>query len=173
MLLLYNNNYIDKRQKISYYLGMGLLQDERLILDIAKRVADKLNKQIAMGHETFAFSIVIGVAVLKDLVLDPASDFAPIVGQIVLSLPVSAFLMYFLWGKGYFNKQKGRIFWWLLGIFIDTTWLFNLIPITTVTVLMAWRTVHKKGIKAQVSLDKLHEKTLEELEKIEIEADED
>ncbi len=125
---------------------------ERLVTDLAQRVASKLNQFIAQGHDTTAFSIAILLALLKDGV-DIGLDFTvigeiPIVGQ-PPGIFISAVLMYFLWGKGYFNRTKVKILLWGLGFFADNLpILINDLPMTMLTVLMAWHVVSKRAEKA-------------------------
>lgn len=146
------------------------LEKERMIFsveDLAQRVADKLNKMIAQGHENTAFAIAVFLAILKDIV-DIGLDFfgigeIPILGQLP-GLFISAILMYFLWGKGWFNKTKVKLVLWGLGFFVDNLpFLINDLPMTTLTVFVAWHVIRKRARRAEQDLEKLHELTEEEL----------
>ncbi|MEK7643142.1 MAG: hypothetical protein AAB372_01710 [Patescibacteria group bacterium] len=151
-----------------------LLDAERLkhlVVDAAERVARKLNELIAQGHDTTAFSIALFLALLKDVVLDFLLDFTgigliPVLGQLP-GLFVSAALMYFLWGKGWFLAPRVRIIWWIFGFFFDNLPLFEELPITIIVVLYAWHIVRKRAEKAQAQLENLNSLTERELEEIE------
>ncbi len=149
---------------------MGRLQQERFqdkismeesVKDLSERVAAKLNQLIAQGHDTIAFGIAIGLAILKDGV-----DEIPIIGWF-LGLFVSATLMYFLWGKGWFNQTKVKIILWGFGLFFDNIPILSVIPISVLTILMAWHIVRKRAKKAEEDLAELGKKTQEELEVLE------
>ncbi len=149
-------------------------EEEKSVFEVAERVAKKLNKLIEDGHDSTAFFIAILLAALKDFV-DLGLNFVligmfPILGQLP-GLFISAVLMYFLWGKGWFNKTKIKIIWWVFGLFFDNLPLLNTMPITVFTVLMAWHVVRKKARKAEEDLEELNEKTIEELEEIEKETE--
>lgn len=139
--------------------------------DLAQRVAAKLNQMIAQGRENTAFAIAIFLAILKDG-LDIGIDFfivgeIPIIGQLP-GLFISATLMYFLWGKGWFNRTKVKIILWGLGFLVDNLpFLINDLPMTTLTVFMAWHIIRKRARQAEKDLEKLHELTEEELMAIE------
>ena len=172
-----NNRFPDEEEAMER-LYMARMQDkisaEKLVFVVAERVARKLNKLIEEGHDSAAFFIAIFLAAIKDSV-DWGSDLfliglIPIVGQLP-GLFISAILMYFLWGKGWFNKTKIKIIWWVFGLFFDNLPLLNDMPMTVFTVLMAWHVVRKKARKAEKDLEKLNEKTIEELEKIEKETE--
>lgn len=145
---------------------------EGFVIGIAERVAGKLNKLIEQGHDTTAFGIAIFLACIKDGV-DIGLDFLfgfgeiPILGQLI-GIFISASLMYFLWGKGWFNTTKVKILLWGLGFFADNLpFLINDLPMTVLTVLMAWHVMRKKAREAEEQMPKLFEKTIEELEAIE------
>jgi hypothetical protein len=149
--------------------------ENELVLEAAKRVAVKLNKLIEDGHDTTAFFIAIILASFKDCV-DLGLDLFFLIGEIPIlgQLPglfISATLMYFLWGKGWLNKTKIKIIWWVFGLFFDNLPLLNDIPMTVFTVLIAWHVVRKKAGQAEEDLEKLSEKTQEELEEIERETE--
>ncbi len=156
-------------------LNEGRMQDkisaEKFVFEAAQRVANKLNKLIDQGHDTIAFGIAIILAIIKDGV-DIGLDFIiigeiPIIGQLP-GLFISATLMYFLWGKGWFNTAKVKILLWGLGMFFDNLpFLINDLPMTVLTVLMAWHVVRERAKKAEENLRELSKKTQEELEAIE------
>lgn len=159
-------------------LNEGRMRDkistEKFVFEAAQRVAVKLNKLIEQGHDTTAFGIAIILACLKDGV-DIGLDFIiigeiPILGQLP-GLFISATLMYFLWGKGWFNTTKVKVLLWGLGLFVDNLpLLINDIPMTVLTVLMAWHVVRKRARKAEENMQELSKKTEEELITIEQEA---
>jgi hypothetical protein len=162
---------------------MARLQQERMqdkisaeqyVTELAQRAAGKLNQLIAQGHDTTAFGIAIILACLKDGV-DIGLDFIvigeiPILGQLP-GIFISASLMYFLWGKGWFNTTKVKILLWGLGMFFDNLpFLVNDLPMTVLTVFMAWHIVRERAKKAEEDLGELSKKTQEELGAIEQEA---
>ena len=172
-----NDMFLDEEERVAG-LHMARMQDkisaEKAVFEIAERVAKKLNKLIEDGHDTTAFFIAILLAAFKDCV-DLVLDFIligeiPILGQLP-GLFISAILMYFLWGKGWFNKTKIKIIWWVFGLFFDNLPLLNALPMTVFTVLMAWHVVRKKTEKSEEDLKDLIKKTIEELEKIERETE--
>lgn len=144
---------------------------EKFVLETAERVAIKLNKLIEQGHDTTAFGIAIILACLKDGV-DIGLDFIvvgeiPILGQLP-GLFISAILMYFLWGKGWFNTTKVKILLWGVGLVFDNLpLLINDLPMTVLTVFMAWHVVRKRARKAEENMQELNKKTIEELKIIE------
>lgn len=155
-------------------LHMARMQDkisaENFVFKTAERVAIKLNKLIEDGHDATAFFMAILLAAFKDCV-DLGIDLVligeiPILGQLP-GLFISATLMYFLWGKGWFNTTKIKIIWWVFGLFFDNLPLLNALPMTVFTVLMAWHVVRKKAEGAEENLKELKKKTMRELEEIE------
>ncbi len=139
---------------------------KKAVLDLAKSIADKLNKKIETGEETSAFVIALGIAILKDI-LDAGLtltliEFYPFLGQIP-GILVSAILMYFLWGKGWFLKWKARAILFVIG---DNIPLIDFLPLSTIMVLWAWRNVRKQAEEARGNMVDLHLKTFEELTKI-------
>ncbi|MBI2451093.1 MAG: hypothetical protein HYV52_02015 [Parcubacteria group bacterium] len=143
---------------------------DKAALAIAQRIANKLNNLIEQGHDTIAFLLAILLAFLKDgmdVILDlMLIGEIPIIGQMP-GILISAILMYFLWGKGWFNTTKVKIILWGLGVFADNLpFLINDLPLTVLTVLMAWHVVRKRAKKAKKDLDKLSKKTIKELEQI-------
>lgn len=172
------NNIFPDEEEIMSRLYIARRQDkisaDRIVFKAAKRVARKLNKLIEDGQDTNTFLIAIILAGFKDCVDLGLNLFLiglfPIIGQL-LGLFISATLMYFLWGKGWFNTTKIKIIWWVFGLIFDNLPLLNTMPMTVFTVLMAWHVVRKKARKAKENLEKLNEKTIEELEKIEKETE--
>jgi hypothetical protein len=139
------------------------------VTNAAKSLVDKLNKKIAMGEETTAFSIALLIAVIKDsmdIILDLAIiGLFPIIGQLI-GYFVSTFLFFFLLGKGWILNKKLKIMYWILGFFFDNLPLFNALPVSTLNVLYAWRVVRKNGEKAKKTkamFKELTEKQIEEL----------
>jgi len=147
-------------------LARRLATEKKVISDIAKRVADKLNQQIALGHETTAFLIAVSIAILKDL-LDILQLGIPLLGPFL-----SLILFYFLWGKGWFLSTRVKLIWWILGFFIDNLPFISVLPINTIIVLWAWRIVSKKAKKAENKLENLPIITERELQRLDENIDE-
>lgn len=145
------------------------IKAEESTLSAAKKLAGKLNQLIAQGHDTTAFSIALLLAALKDGV-DIGLDLIlvgeiPLVGQMP-GMFISATLVYFLWGKGWFNTAKIRIIIWGLGLVVDNAPLVNDLPMTVLTVLWAWHIVRERAQYAEKNKRELGEKTMDELEMI-------
>lgn len=134
----------------------------------AKGTAEKLEKMIAK-HNKEALLIVLALALIKDGAMDILLDFAgigliPIIGQIP-GYFISAVIFYLMWGKG---MLKGRIMAWALLLLIgDNLPLVEEFPITTFTVLFAWRGLVKRIKWAEAEKERLSEMTNDELEEIE------
>ncbi len=144
--------------------------------ELAEKLAAKLNRMIAEGEDTQAFVIATSLAVAKDS-LDVILTFTgigliPIVGALP-GIFLWVVLYTFTSGKGYFKKFKLRLAWWILGLFVDNLPLFSALPVNTLVVLYAWRVTRKRGSAARENLDRLHQSTAEELEKIDTELGED
>lgn len=137
----------------------------------AERIAGMLNKRIEEGEVTSAFTVAMAIAAFKDLVLDPIAGItAPVgIGFIIgaLSLLVSATLVLFLLGKGWFLRMRARLLLWGIGLFIDGIAGLSIIPINMAMVYIAWRNVKKDAEKARTDLGDLHNKTSSELEILE------
>lgn len=142
----------------------------------AERIARGMNQRIAEGEVTSTFAFAMGLAAFKDLVLDPLAGFTAIlgIGFIIgaLSLLVSATLLIFLYGKGFFLRAKARLLLWGLGLFIDGIAGIGVLPINMVMVYMAWRNVKNEAEKAKEDLGGLHTKTSAELAILEKEYEE-
>ena len=132
---------------------------------IAARIAARLNKRIAEGHDTSVLLIGLTLALFKDVVLDNALDFLGGIGEIPIlgQLPgylVSALLTYFIFGKNFVL----RFFF----MFFDVSPFFlNNLPMTTITVLLAWKEVRDRALQAESMLAELPGKTAEELTALE------
>jgi len=137
---------------------------------IAARIAARLNKRIAEGHDTSVLLIGLTLALFKDVVLDNALDFLGGIGEIPIlgQLPgylVSALLTYFMWGKGMFRKKIAlKVFLMLLDV---SPFFLNNLPMTTITVLLAWKEVRDRALQAESMLAELPGKTAEELTALE------
>jgi|SRR3989344_4619411 len=133
----------------------------------SKEIAGKLEKIIAR-YDKEALLIVLALALIKDGVADFLLDFAiigiiPILGQI-FGYFISAVIFYLMWGKG---MLKGKIMTWVLALFIgDSLPFLEEFPVTTFTVLFAWKTLVKKVKQAEADKERLFETTDEELEEI-------
>lgn len=133
-----------------------------------KGTAEKLEKMI-VKYDKEALLIVLALALIKDGAMDILLDFAgigliPILGQIP-GYFISAVIFYLMWGKG---MLKGRIMAWVLLLLIgDNLPLVEEFPITTFTVLFAWRGLVKRIKRAEAEKERLSEMTNDELEEIE------
>ena len=153
----------------------GRLSQARLttstLKDIAslnsKGIAEKLEKMIAK-YDKEALLIVLALAFIKDGAMDILLDLIgvgliPIIGQIP-GYFISAVIFYLMWGKG---MLKGRIMAWVLLLLIgDSLPFLEEFPITTFTVLFAWRGLVKKIKQAEADKERLSEATNEEFEEI-------
>ena len=135
----------------------------------AKGAAEKLEKMIAK-YDKEALLIVLALALIKDGAADVLLDFffgvglIPILGQIP-GYFISAVIFYLMWGKG---MLKGRIMAWVFLLLIgDSLPILEEFPITTFTVLFAWRGFVKKIKQAEADKERLAEATSDELEEIE------
>ena len=149
-----------------------ILSAEKAVTEVAQRVATKLNELIAQGHDTTAFAIAIGLTLLNDsldiiLGLLGVGDI-PLISEIPGWL-ITGILFYFLWGKGYFNNFKVKVILWGLGFFFESIPFIDWLPATTLSVIMAWHVVRKRGRQAEEELVKVNEMTEEELSDIEAE----
>lgn len=145
------------------------LSAEKFVVKAAERVAKKLNKMIETGHDDSAFMIALLLAAFKDFLdiilgilligLIPGVSF-------FIGLFLTSFMFFFMFGKGWFLKTRLKIWFWILGLFVDGLPVFSALPINVLLVLYAWRLTKKKMRKAEEDLDNLKEKTLEELEEI-------
>lgn len=151
------------------------------ILQISERIAGKLNKMIADGHETMPFLIALTLAFIKDfsdiglsllglmVSAGTAGALLPAVEAIatVVGWMLSGILTYFMWGKGYLNESKVRLTWYLLGFLFDNLPGINAMPMTVFLVIWAWHVVRKRARHAKKDLEELNQKTGTELEAIE------
>ncbi|MEK7630752.1 MAG: hypothetical protein AAB417_01865 [Patescibacteria group bacterium] len=155
---------------------------EREVRELAKKIAAKLEKQIRDGNDIVAISILLFLAFLKDGLLDVGLDFLfgfgeiPIIGQLP-GYAVSMILYYFMFGKGYFLKQRAkmnmRAWLFVLGFIVDGLPLVNNLPGTTVTVIHTIRLLKKRARKAKADLAALNTSTKAQLESLQKELDGD
>ena len=139
------------------------------ITDAGKRLAEKLNEEIARGNEDVAFFIALNIALFKDfqdiiLALVGLGEI-PLLGEI-LGLFCFVCLTLIMFQKGWFLKTRLRVMWWVLGFFIDNLPLFSILPIETLLVLYAWHLVKKRSKAAQKKLEILHKLTEKEIENL-------
>lgn len=146
----------------------------RFVLKLAQRVAAKLNKLIDQGHENWAFTIILTLSIIKDIGFTILLDkllkllgigFIPLIAD-VGPLFVSAVLFYFAWGKGWFMGTKAKIWIWIAGGFVEVVDVIGFVPTTTISTLLTWRLIRKKAKEAERHMEKLHTKTLAELESL-------
>lgn len=147
----------------------SVVNEKKLITEAARLLAETLNKEIASGNDTTAFSIALLLAAAKDgvdIYLNALLvGLIPFLGQIP-GYFLTAFLAYFLWGKGWFLKTRIKIIWWVMAIFVDNLPAINTLPISVLTVLYAWHIIRKRAAAAQrklKNLEKLTEKEIGEL----------
>ena len=133
-----------------------------------KGTAEKLEKMVAK-YDKEALMIVLALALVKDGAMDILLDFffgiglVPILGQIP-GYFISAVIFYLMWGKG---MLKGRIMAWVLLLIIgDNLPLLEEFPITTFTVLFAWRGFVKRIKRAESDKERLNEMSEEEISQI-------
>src|SRR3989338_3387658 len=69
-----------------------------------------------------------------------------------------------IWGKGWFMKTKVMLAWWGLGFFVDSLPLASLLPLTSISILYAWRHVKKRSRAAEKKLADLEKLTQNEIE---------
>ena len=167
-----NNTFPDEEEMMSrLYIArrQDRLSAEKFVVEAAERVAKKLNKMIETGHDDSAFMIALLLAAFKDF-LDIVLDIL-LIGLIpgvsfFIGLFLTSFLFFFLLGKGWFLKTRLKIWFWILGLFVDGLPVFNALPTNVLLVLYAWHLAKKRARNAEENLEKLKEKTLEELEEI-------
>lgn len=129
----------------------------------AGAIAERLNREIEAGHDTSVFLFALGLALLKDGLLDWGLNLLgigliPIVGQIPGWL-VSGILYYFLWGKGWFRRTKIRISYWILALFFDNLPGFEELPLTIIEVGFAWWVIRHRARQAETEL-RAHEREM-------------
>ncbi len=154
---------------------------ERGIGQLARKIAVKLEKQIRDGDDVAAIGILIFLAFLKDGLLDIGLNFlgiglVPVIGQIP-GWFVSATLYYFMYGKGYFLKQRARMnmrgWLFVFGFILDGLPAVEELPITTLTVAHTIRLVKKRARQAKKDLDSLRTSTQEQITSLDKELAED
>lgn len=139
---------------------------KKIITSSAKLLAQKLNEEIEKGNDDRAFMIAMLLAGFKDF-LDIVLTFlgiALIPGvSFMIGLFLTSFLFFFMLGKGWFLKWKIRLWFWVLGLFIDGLPAFSALPINVLLVLYAWRLTKKRAKKAQEKLKDLNNLTEKEI----------
>ena len=142
----------------------------RKIVSEAQKLAEKLNVEIEKGNDTGAFMIAILLAGFKDFMdiiltlmligLIPGVNFA-------VGLFLTSFLFFFMLGKGWFLKWRIRIWYWILGLFVDgLPGFFSALPISTLLVLYAWRLTKKRKDAAEIKLRDLGHLTMHEINRL-------
>ena len=150
----------------------SIIERERvgnLIIQEARRLAEKLNKEIEKGNDNMAFMIAIMLATFKDFIdifltltfigLIPGTNFA-------VGLFLTSFLFFFMLGKGWFLKWKIRVYFWVLGLFVDGLPGFSALPINTILVLYAWRLTKRRKDNAEIKLRNLENLTTHEINRL-------
>ncbi len=147
------------------------LLPEQLVVNQARTLANKLNREIEKGNDTFAFGIALIIAIFKDatdIILDLLG-----VGEIpgvtfLVGMFLTTFMFFFMLGKGWFLTTRLRIWYWVLGLFVDNLPLFNALPINTLLVLYAWRLTKKRAANGKLvlgTIGDLSNKQVDELNK--------
>jgi len=154
----------------------GNIMTKRAVISLANRIAAKLDKRIAEGHDKSVLFFGLTLALIKDGVADWFLDpffigEVPFIGQIPGYI-VTALLVYFMWGKGMLKRKIAmRV---IIFLTIDNfPLLINNLPLTTITVLWSWSHVKERALKAETDLAELSKKTMEELENLDNEMNEE
>ncbi len=142
---------------------------KRKIVSQAQRLAEKLNKEIEKGNDTTAFMIAILLAAFKDYMdimltitfigLVPGVTFA-------VGLFLTSFLFFFMLRKGWFLKTRIKIWFWILGLFVDGIPAVSAFPMNTLLVLYAWRLTKKRKARAETKLRDLSRLTEREINQL-------
>lgn len=150
--------------RITIRKGIG-----RKIIAEAQELAEKLNVEIEKGNDTGAFMTAILLAGFKDFMdfiltlmligLIPGVNFA-------VGLFLTSFLFFFMLGKGWFLKWRIRLWYWVLGLFVDGLPGFSALPINTLLVLYAWRLTKKRKAVAESKLRDLSHLTIHEINRL-------
>lgn len=135
------------------------------IIEASRRLAERLNSEIEKGNTTGPFLLALGIALIKDS-LDIILTLA-VVGLVpglgwAISLSVTTFLFFFMLGKGWFLKTRVRIWFWILGFFVDGIPAFDMLPITSILVIYAWHLTKKRAKEADFKLRRLNSLTRRE-----------
>jgi len=152
-----------QRRGEEIYKGISIRQR---VIQQAKKLAEKLNIEIAKGNDTGAFMIALLLAAFKDF-LDIVLTLL-LIGLIpgvnlIVGLFLTSFLFFFMLGKGFLLKWKIRFWFWVLGLFVDGLPLFSALPINTLLVLYAWRLAKKRAKRGKLKLKNLSNLTENEI----------
>jgi len=137
-------------------------------LDIAQRVAMKLNRLIEEGHATGAFMFITMLAIFKDVVMDNVLDLIiigeiPIIGQIP-GMMISGTIWFFVRMRtGYVKRKYRHLLLWTIDCM---PFFINNLPITTISILWMWHDARKAAAQAEENAKDLKNKTEEQLRKI-------
>ncbi len=143
-------------------------------------LAYKLNEEIERGNDKMAYSIALTLAIIYDswtasttllssLFYILKIGFVVEWGTLFLSYFISAFLLYFLWGKGLlFGKWKLWLVYIIIAFFIPVLPAWDALPLKTVYTLYTWRVVKKRAKKAKnkkqaLDLGRLSQKQMREI----------
>lgn len=139
------------------------------IISAAQELAGKLNEEIAKGNDTKAFMIALLLAAFKDFIdiiltvtlvgLIPGVNWA-------VGLFLTSFLFFFMLGKGWFLKWRIKLWFWILGLFIDGIPAVSALPINTLLVLYAWRLAKKRKAGAEIKMRDLSNLTENEINRL-------
>lgn len=139
------------------------------IIDAAKKLAVKLNEEIEKGNDTVAFMTALFIAAAKDsidwILSLAAVGLIPGVG-FTISVFVSAFLFFFMLGKGWFLSLRLKFWYWVLGLFVEGLPVFNLLPINSLLVLYAWRLTKKRAEESSIKLNHLNQMTRRQIRRL-------
>ncbi|OGF68961.1 hypothetical protein A3H65_00160 [Candidatus Giovannonibacteria bacterium RIFCSPLOWO2_02_FULL_45_14] len=81
-----------------------------------------------------------------------------------ISLLVSGGIFLLMLNKGWMIKTRLKLTWWGLGFFIDNLPMVSILPLTTISVLYAWRHVKKRARAAEKKLADIEKLTQNEIE---------
>jgi hypothetical protein len=148
---------------------------------LAEKIAHKLDKEIAKGHTTEAFSIALMMALSIDftkfilgllevlLALTGIGIIADGILKLVewsIATLISLALSIFMFGKGWFIGTRARFNWWILTLIFPILPVFDMLPNQTVQVIYAWHLVKKRAKRAQKKKEELKKKTFQELSRL-------
>lgn len=151
---------------------------DEAVIRAAEALAEKLNREIAMGHDATAFTIALLLAAAMDgldwgvSILAVLVGWIPLIGQMLAGALLAggpyvkaflwAFLTYFLWGKGWLLRSRVWVIRWILSFLLENIPIINLLPLNVIAVLWAWHNVRQAAAEAEENLRRL-ERDLEDM----------
>ncbi len=142
---------------------------EQKITSAARELAQKLNIEIEKGNDEGAFLIALSLAAAKDFT-DAILIFIG-VGLIpgvpfIVGLFLTSFLFFFMLGKGWFLKWRLKVWFWILGLFVDGLPVFSALPINVLLVLYAWKLTKKRAERGKLKLKDLNNLSSREIDRL-------